>query len=163
MNKLFLLFSVSLFLFNCKGNSNNELHLFNNIMFGLHEDENRVQITRELQEAYFYYVDEKPFQVPIFMIIENHNYRIYIGIPVGTNIQELAGSGLLEGAQLISGPESDLSSYAYRRYRYDAHFISEYAVNMNDNLVFLFAITDSQDVSDSMLNLNELSGRIFAR
>lgn len=161
MKKLFLLVSIPLFLFSCKGNSNNELHLFNNIMFKLHEDESRIQITGELQEAYFHYINEKPYQAPIFMIIENHNYLIYIGIPVATNLQEIADAGIIEGAQIITGPESDLSTYTYRRYSYDADFISEYAVNVNDNLFFLFAMTDSQEVSESMFNLKELSGRIF--
>ena len=163
MNKLFLLISLPLFLLSCKSNSNNELHLFNNIMFKLHEDESRVQITGELQEAYFHHINEKPFQVPIFMIIENHNYLIFIGIPVATNLQEIADAGIIEGAQIISGSESDLSTYTYRRYSYNAKFISEYAVNVNDNLIFLFAMTDSQEVSASMFNLKELSGRIFTR
>lgn len=163
MNKLLLLIVLPLLLLSCKGNSNNDLHLFNNIMFSLNEDESRTQITEELQEAYFKYINEKPFQVPIFMIIENHNYQIYIGIPVGTNLEELAGADIKEGAQIITDPESDLSTYAYRQYSYDAEFISEYAVKVNENLLFLFAITDSYEVSESMFNLNELAGRIFAR
>lgn len=152
-----------LLLLSCKSNNNSDLHLFNNIMLKLQEGESKAQITQKLQDAYFQYIDKKPFQVPIFMIIENHNYLIYLGIPVGTNLQEIADSDIIEEAHIISSPESDLSTYAYRRYIYDAEFISEYAVNINDNLIFLFAITDSEEVSESMFNLKEISTRIFTR
>lgn len=143
----------------CSTNPKNNIDLFNGNSFKLNSNEKESQITTGLKNSYLDFIKEKEIQIPLFKSIKNSNYVIFIGLPVNTSASKLFETSIFNDSLLLTS-KTDNSSYDFKKYKNGNQFISEYSANIQDNLVYILTITDSENVSDSLFNFGELSSRL---
>ena len=160
-NSLLLLLIVSVL--SCTTEKRNEIPLFNEVTFILLEGENIVDIKPAITERYFSHFINHSFQIPLFRYIENSNYEIFIGIPYGTSIKKLINSQLINQDSSLIDSKSDSVSYYFKKHEKKSSYITEYAVNFENNLIYILSVTNSKEVSDSLFNYFELSERFDSK
>ena len=160
--KFFFIFIslLSLFTSCTKTKNNNQLELFNNITFELKAGEQVVDIKPNINELYTELFNNHEPQVPLFKFIKHSNYKVFIGIPYNTSIDEMIKSQLQK-------PDSSLiflksgHNFIYNTYRNNEYYITEYSeVLKNKTIIYISSVSNEKSISDSLFNMLEISKRI---
>lgn len=158
MKNIFLYVSISLTLVCCTSKQNQSVFLFNDISFKLNEGEEVVDIDSKKKEIFNSYFDKKSVQIPLFRCIESDDYLIFVGIPLNTSIKDLAYYSLSDTLNQTFY-ESDSTTYFYKAYSAKKEIIKIYTRSFSNNLVYVFSVSDSATLSDSLFNMKALSNR----
>ncbi|PWH82257.1 hypothetical protein [Brumimicrobium oceani] len=137
----------------------NEIDLFNGNAFTLNSGEKEAQITVGLKKAYLQLIENKATQIPLFKSVKGAGYTIFIGLPVNTSADQLFTAPLFNDSLLLNSKTED-SKFEFKQYAKENQYVSEFATDIQGNLIYFLALTDSKDLSDSLLNYNELSKRL---
>ena len=144
----------------CTSKKQDEIPLFNELTFKIHDGEAIGEINSNTKNQYFKYFNNQPVQVPLFKYIKHTNYEIFIGIPYDTSIEVLVKSQIEKQDSSINNFKSD-SLYYYKNYKRDAFYITEYAAKVaGKSLIYISTMSDSRKLTDSLFNESELSNRI---
>jgi len=143
----------------CTSGPNQDLMLFNNLKFKMHEEEQAVEIDNDTREQFAAYFDDLSVQIPLYRCITGRNYTVFIGIPLNAAISELARQNLADifNPTVFAG---DSVTFLYKKYRGENEVVSIYSKNFDRNRIFILASTNSAELSDSLFNIKALSDRI---
>ena len=158
MKYLMLCLSISLTIVCCTSSQEHSLLIFNEIEFDLGEGEEVVEIDLNKKEVFDSYFDEQSIQIPLFRCIQSDGYLIFIGIPFNTSIKELTNDSMTNTLTEVLF-EGDSTNYLYKTYSNEKEEITIHTQNFDNNLVYVLAVSDSPELSDSLFNLNALSNR----
>ncbi len=160
--KIKLLFIFVLLLTACQlAKENKQIPVFNNLHFQTLSAEKVVKLSPEVKEMYFGIVGERPVQVPLFKCLKGPDYHIFIGIPYNTNLNEISGTKLADKLNPLS-LESDGKTYDFKSYQKDSVFVSEYAEKLNEDLLYILAISNTKEIHINSFNIENLSNRIIS-
>ena len=154
-----VIFFLSLAILSCTSTKNeNEVSLFNNLVFKLKQGEVIQKATLEVKDRYTNYFNSSSIQVPLFKYIKHKDYEIFIGIPYNTSIEVMIENQLNRQDSLIQNSTLQRdSSYFLSTYNIAQSHIIEYAVKSeNNSFIYLAAIADSRAINESI----NLSNRI---
>ena len=160
MKKFFLFSFVVYFIAACSPTKEKEIALFNNIVFSLSEGENIEAINSKTKDVYFSYLKDKEIQPPLFKQISTNNYSLYIGIPYNVQLPQFTNSPIVGCDTTFYQFNTDSTFYCYNRYKQDSIYISEYVVNLDENLIYVLGTTVSEQIADSLFNKTRISNRI---
>ena len=153
---LLTLFTV----FSCTHKNEQVLDLYNGISFELKKGENPTEIRSELNKLYEEYFNNKQPQVPLFRYIMHPNYKLFIGIPFDSSIQQLISAQLAK-TQLNGGKLESGGDYFYASYQKDGFYIAEYAKKLKQNsIIYVSAMTIQKEIADSLFTKVQLSKRL---
>ena len=162
MKKLFSIsfFILLLFITGCNSDQDDNIQLYNGLVFNLNEGEKIVPLSEEISELYLNYFEGQNFQIPLFRYIEKEDYKIYIGLPYRLTIPDLLDFNVAtQTAQLLEA-KTDTVSQSYKKYQSSTTYTVEYIAQYEGNHIYVLAITDSKETSDNLFDLNKLSARI---
>ena len=163
MKRSVILILFIIIVLSCSIKKEKEISLFNNIVFEMYDGEAIINIKPKILNMYTEYFNNQLIQVPLFRYIESKNYKIFIGIPYNTSIEQLIKSQLAKPDSSRLYLKSD-SLFYFTKYVKDGFYITEYAsASENKPLIFTSTMADSQVLSDSLFNELELSKRIKSR
>lgn len=149
------------FLLSCQTEKDaRKLNLFNNIKFSLIEGEKRIELTSQSSDLFKHYVADIPFQVPLYLNIENSYHKIFVGLPLNTSLQDFLNYQKGHTNLKTQNFETDSVSYYFKKREEGDFYISEYVVDSNNSLLFVMTLTKSKKVSDYLFNYDNLSKRI---
>ena len=140
-----------------------EVALFNKIAFSLSEKESVEAISSQTKDIYFSFLKDKEIQPPLFKHILANDYSIFIGIPYNVQLSQFTASPVAGCDAGFFQFNTDSTSYSYNRYKYDSMYISEYVVNLDENLIYVLGTTSSEQVADSLFNKTSISNRIIKK
>jgi len=155
----YILILITALTISCTPKKENSINLFNDIRFGLQQGEELVDI-KLMSTSYLDQTNQKKIQVPLFKCIKNSNYIMYIGIPYNTSLSALSKSELFEKNLPIQA-NTDSTTFDYKQYLHDATYITEYAVKVQNNLLYVIAVSKSKAIQDSLFNFKVLSHRLI--
>lgn len=143
----------------CAPGPNQDLRLFNNLIFKMREEEQAVEIDNDRREQFAAYFDDLSVQIPLYRCITGRNYTVFIGIPLNAAISELARQNLADifNPTVFAG---DSVTFLYKKYQGENEVVSIYSKNFDRNRIFILASTNSAELSDSLFNIKALSDRI---
>ena len=143
----------------CTSGPNQDLMLFNNLKFKMHEEEQAVEIDNDTREQFAANFHDLSAQIPLYRCITGRNYTVFIGIPLNAAISELARQNLADifNPTVFAG---DSVIFLYKKYRGENEVVSIYSKNFDRNRIFILASTNSAELSDSLFNIKALSDRI---
>jgi len=155
-----LLATLIIIFFSCaSSNDNNEIFLYNNLYFNALEGELEKD-KPPVVERYTNYFNDQNIQIPLLKYIQHENYEIFIGIPVGTTIQDLK----TDKKDFLDISESKIksdSNYFFTSYEKDEYFISEYSSYFaNESIIYIAVKTKNNELCDTLFNKASLSNRI---
>ena len=151
---------IALFISACSSTNDNEVVIFNNISFNLIEGEKLCFSETNNKEHYHAYFSNTDLQIPLFRCIENKDYLIYIGIPFNTSLSELVEFQILNHLESPISFESDTLSYFYKSHKIGTDYHIEYSKEIDKNLIYILAVTNSRAIFDSLFSHKTLSNRI---
>jgi hypothetical protein len=155
--KLRYLLILMLFLFSCESKNNSEIALFNNVFCNVQGNEKTIKITTDIKDEYFKYIENKKSQIPLYRFIIGADYALYIGIPFNAKLNNLSEKKLFES---LVAEKSDSSTFYYKEYVVDSLYITEYAKEIDQNLIYILATTTSPDIQQRLFDVDSLSNRI---
>jgi hypothetical protein len=127
-------------------------------MFKLNDGEEVVEIDSKKKEIFNSYFDKKPAQIPLFRCIKSESYLIFVGIPFNTSIKELTDYSLTHTLNQTF-IEGDSTNYVYKKYSNEKENITTYTRDFSNNLVYVLTVSNSDELSDSLFNIEKLSNR----
>ncbi len=145
----------------CSCQSKNEgLALFNEYSFHLTGNEEVVEPDSVLRSAYLTHMNAFKLQIPLFKTIKDSNYTLFIGIPYNSSMARIKES--LKDFTWADSLElkTDSSAFLYANYKQDSTYLLEYIKSIDKNMVYVFAMSKSKQVKDSVFNMKEISNRI---
>jgi len=153
---------VFLFLYlSCTNNNSKEINLFNNISFTLHTGEKLSEITPVITDMYSEYFNNQQVQIPLFKYIKHKDYVIFIGIPYDTSIDKMMNLQSMKPDSCHVSLEK-ISTGFFNKYKKNGYYIFEYsAVFENKSLIYISAMSDSKEISDSVFNKQGIINRIL--
>lgn len=157
MQKIVLILLIA-FISGCNSSEKKELILFNEVKFKLKDEEKTKPINIDKKNIFDSYHRNTSIQFPLFRCIESKNYIIFIAFPLNTSLKEtlnLVDSDSLK--ELFS--EEVSGSYSIKQLQSSNEFLTIYSRTFNGNLVYVFAISESKEVYDEMLNPEAISDR----
>ena len=95
----------------------------------------------------------------MYKCIEGGAYTIYIAIPYNTSVREISDTDILLCSQDTSAQAKD-AAYSYRRYECPNEYVSEYAVSLDNNIVYVLASTTSKSIADSLFSHEAMKERL---
>lgn len=159
--KQILCFSLMFFLFSCQTERDaQEILLFNGIKFSLIEGEHRSELTSKSSDLFRSYIADIPFQIPLYLNIEDSSHRIFVGLPLNTTLRSFLNFKKRQTNVPFQHLEADSVSYIFNKRKEKDVYISEYVFDSNNSLLFVLALTKSKSVSDSLFNYHNMSRRI---
>lgn len=145
-----------LILLSCSGSKKNEIPLFNNQTFKLVEGENLSTADSVTQKLYKESFTHGNVQVPLFKYIRHNDYKLFIGLPLKTSVDELAESKFDESSYQKGSKDF------YKKSINDNYKLIEFATSLDsDNLIYISVITESDKLVDSLFTKDNLSSRII--
>jgi hypothetical protein len=132
--------------------------LFNNISFKLNNNEKVVDIDKEKKDIFNSYFNEESIQIPLYRCIKSDNYLIFLAIPFNTSVKELADYGLTQTLNQTFY-DSDSTTYFYKKCSNEKEQITIYTKNFSNNLVYVLAVSDLAELSDSLFSIEAISNR----
>lgn len=145
----------------CSCQSKNQgLALFNEYYFHLSGNEEVVEPDSVLRSAYLTHVNSFQLQIPLFKTIKDSNYTLFVGIPYNSNMARIKESLKDFNWADSLAFKTDSSAYLYANYKQDSTYILEYVKSIDKNMVYVYAMSKSKQVKDSIFNLKEISNRI---
>jgi hypothetical protein len=159
MKNILIYFLVSLMFLCCESKENQFVPLFNNISFKINSGEKATKIELREKEIFNSYFDKKNnIQIPLYRCIKSEKYIIFIGIPFNTTLKELSKNKLSKN---FSSPSLELYSneYFYKTYQNNKENITIYAKNFQNNLVYILAVSNSNNKLETFFDIKTLSQR----
>ena len=163
MKKFFLFSFIICSIAACSPAKEKEVALFNKIAFSLSEKESVEAINSQTKDIYFSLLKDKEIQPPLFKHILTNDYSIYIGIPYNVQLSQFTASPVAGCDADFFQFNTDSTFYSYNCYKYDSMYISEYVVNLDENLIYVLGTTDSEQIADSLFNKTSVSNRIIKK
>ena len=161
MKKTLLLLLVISF-FSCNNQSEKNLLLFNNVSFALLQNEKISNITSIEKDKFFSHFNEQAQQIPMYKCIKGDAYTVYIALPFNTTIQELCAADFIVCDQDVLTP-IEASEYYYKKYKCVDRFVSEYAISIDNNIVYVLATTSLESVADSLFSYEAIKNRFVIK
>jgi len=144
----------------CSPENTEEIAIFNEISFALHEGESIADFGDREKDQFHSYFSNTDIQVPLFKYITADDYSVYMGLPFNTSVRDISGFRLLNTPQNQSAVRTDSASYFYINHRSETNYISEFVIDIDENMIYIIAETDSPQLSDSLFNYTALSKRL---
>lgn len=142
-------------------NPKTEIEFFNGVHFDLTKDESIVPINKLLNAHYKSLFIDSTINMPLYKVIHNNEYTIYIAIPFKFPLRKINANNLIKSDTIIPTNISslDTSNTCYRSYQKKDTSIIEYACNIQSSLFYLVGTTTSPKVAQQMFNYQSLSKR----
>lgn len=159
MQKLAVVF-LGFILLQCSSSPDNEISLFNNIVYHLEEGESVENITPGTVLLYDSLFNGPKAQIPLFRSIGHEDYTIFIGLPFNTTYNQLLESktkhsDTADNFQIIT------DSCFFSKYHVESGKVAEYLVQLEENsLVFVAALSNTSFAPDSLFTLKKFHNRI---
>ncbi|MFW5804638.1 MAG: hypothetical protein ACOCWG_05355, partial [bacterium] len=106
-----------------------------------------------------YFNNKKNIQIPLFKYIRNDSYEIFLGIPFNTTLEEIKKLELKSINDSVSHAEDDVPFF--KSYQKDYFYLTEYITKHDEQLVYIFTLSNSPNHSDSLFNKLNIVKRIF--
>ncbi|MGF1532341.1 MAG: hypothetical protein ACFCUI_01455 [Bernardetiaceae bacterium] len=129
--------SLLFFVIQCTPTPERALPLFNGLVFALQEGETVQEINRITQQDFLQYTGRT--NVPLFRLVQGQGYRIFIGIPYQTTLQDLLAHPIDSATTL----RAEASGFVRRLNRKGQTLIEEAIVQEDGNLVYLLLQTNT--------------------
>ncbi|MFA9388174.1 MAG: hypothetical protein ACERKD_00115 [Prolixibacteraceae bacterium] len=143
--------------------TNKEISLFNGLKFELNKGEVVNYVDMHVNDKYTRYFNNRKIQIPLFKYIKNADYEIFIGVPFNTTIDAFI-QDQLKNQDFATTKITYDSISCYKNSKMDNFYIVEYARNYsNKSLLYIAAISNSLELSDSLFSMSQLSNRIISR
>lgn len=158
-------FSILLFFFlltSCTSQKQNDINLFNNVIFKLNENENSVDIDFSKKSLYNYFVDKNSVQIPLFKCIRADNYIIFLGIPVNLNKNQSLKYNVSYSKSEIEN-DSIVNSHFEIKDKNKNYFSTSFLKELDKNKIFVLTISNSELVTDSLFNKRKINNRFINR
>ncbi len=159
LKKIILVLFAAITLVGCTSQNEREVVLFNDITFELKDGEEIISIDSQTKEYFHSYFENTDVQVPLFRCIKAGDYIIYLGIPIRAGIDRLIDLRQ-ETINNYTAFESDSLSYFYISHQRDMDYITEYSEAFENNFIYVLAVSNSGELSDSLFNRKEISQRL---
>ncbi|PKR81064.1 hypothetical protein CW751_05630 [Brumimicrobium salinarum] len=156
---IYLLLFFALTACTTSNQSNEEIILFNNIGFKINNHEKEIKPSIQIKENYLAKISNKKNQIPLFKIIKGKNHHIFIGLPVATSLENLHKNNLMEDAIKLEN-KFDKHHYDFNQFQNQDTLLTEYTRLLNNNLIYILAVTTNKELSDSLFTFEKLSDRI---
>jgi hypothetical protein len=149
-----------LIIFGCSNSQENEIRLFDNLIFNYNSSETPTSPSQEEQERYKRLFNSGTVQIPLFKHIQGKNYEVFVGLPYQTSLKKLANSRILETPSNKQNFNED-SLYYFNKYEKNGSYIAEYATKRkNDHIFFVSIISTSEEINDSLYTKDLIAKRI---
>lgn len=159
MRKTILLL-ILIISFSCVRKNTLSIDLYNDISFGLQKGENPAEIRSDVDKLYAAFFNHQQPQVPLFRYVKHPNYKLFIGIPYDTSIQQLIKAQAAKALKAQGKFESG-AGYFYSQYQKDGFYITEYAKELKKNsIIYISAMTTQKEIADSLFSKQNLSKRL---
>lgn len=135
-------------------NQSNRMDLFAGLNFRMEKGEHQAPIDENLHADFKTFVPNS--NVPLYRVIESDDYRIFIGLPFRTSLEELTGGD----SAVFSIVQSDSDTVFYKKYTTESTVVVKFAKRYKDNLVYLVATTTSPLIADSLFDRTAWANRI---
>jgi len=150
-------------LISCVTHNPKELSLFNNYSFQLNNGDELETLNTLIQQDYQSFVHTADYQIPLFRFIKQNDSRIFIALPFNANLKQLSKNQLLDTTALVVKSETDSVSFSFRNFKCKTTYLSELIVQLDKNLLYILAVTDSQNVATTDFNKETLLKRIIKK
>ena len=144
----------------CNNHRYEHVPLLNNISFKLIDGEKVVEIDDRIEQKYNSHFDSNVIQIPLFRCVQNDSYIIYLGIPYNTSLKELANCSVEQSPTKVIF-EGDSTKEIYKSFVSEKDYVTSYARNFDNNLVYVLAVANSALLSDTLFSREELSNRFI--
>jgi hypothetical protein len=155
-----VLFPILILFLSCSKESSNSITLFNSISFEIRTGEIPDHNLFDINDLYTTHFNNRLIQIPLFKYISHPEYKIFIGIPYDTSINEI----VMSKSQITDSCCIDYernSVYFFIRYKKDRFFITEYArLFDNGNIVYISTMTGIEELSNTLFNKFNISERL---
>ena len=156
---LFILLLATGFFCSCGNKDKSSLYLFNNVSFTLLQNEKVSNITSIEKDNFFSYFNEQAPGIPLYRCIKGDSYTAYIALPYNTTIQALHNADVVLCNQDALSQISDYTTHYYRAYKCMGIYIYEYAVLIDNNIVYVLATTSLESTADSLFSFEAMKNR----
>ena len=160
MNRIFFLICCALILNACGTKNTSEVDLFNGLTFKLNEGERVVSNDEKSVELINSFYEDSNIQLPLFRKIKSENYQLLIAIPFSTHIEELRKKNSSVINENIDLDSEDPNVFYFSNSQSNEYF-THYAESKENNLIYILAITDDKELSDSLFTKTLISKRII--
>ncbi len=161
MNKCLLIVFVVLFSSCRQYDTNTRITLPNGVGISLHEGEiqNRKQSAFLITDYFSLFKEENTHQIPLYRTVEHGDYRFFIGLPYGKYITKIFEEDLVEESYALVKKEKK-NNISYKIYNKENQYIVEFAERIENNLIYILAVTDKKKVLENTLSLSGFISRI---
>lgn len=140
------------------GGDTNTVDLFNGTEIALRTGERAAPAQTADTEDFFELIGSRPYQTPLFRVIDAGEARIYIALPVGDE-RQLWEHPVKEGLSEIS--EAQPRRFRASQYNVSEFQISEYLAHIQGNYILLLAASRNADLVNSRFAPDSLRHRIL--
>ncbi len=155
----------TLFLGSCGSSENirsNSIAFFNGTALQLTNNEKELSIDSLGLELYKNIWAERPIQVPLYKYVESDDYKIYLGIPFNTSLNQASIMYNMEEDSTDFLLHTDSTTYLYKSTSLDSSFVTEYFWKNKTGLLYLRADGVKNNFTDSLFSENTLKSRIYS-
>lgn len=151
-----------LLLGSCSQGNSNSLTLFNGNAFQLTKQENAVNIRPEDKDYFNRFVRSSDIQIPLFRRVEASSHSIFIGLPVGTSLEELL---TLEAQYRTASSTFTTDSNQFFHHRTqqgeDSMVVTTHVRLIDHNLVYLIVIAPQKSAIKDRFAPDSLAARFI--
>jgi len=162
MQRLLVVFLGFIFL-QCSTPPENEIPLFNNIVYHLDNGESIGDITPNTVALYDSLFNGPNSEIPLFRNIRHRDYTLFIGLPFNTSYEQLIKNKSGKSDTLLIA-ETITDSFFFTKYRIKNTTASECVVKIKDkSLVFIATLSNAENKTDSLFTSKNLYNRISTK
>lgn len=161
MNKL-LFITLAIVISSCRQrDTNSKIVLPNGIDISLLDGEvqNRKPPAFLMDDYFSTFNANNDHQIPLYRTVEHKDYIFYIGLPYNFDLDKIFKDNLIEeNYNLVKAKRKDHS--IYKVYQKNNKYAVEFVKQLEKNLIYILAITDSEESLKNALSLPEFLNRI---
>jgi len=162
MQKLTVAF-LGFILWQCSPTPDNEIPLFNNIVYHLEDGESIEDITPNTVALYDSLFNGPNYEIPLFRNIQHKDYTLFIGLPFNTGYEQLLRNKVNSRDTLLIS-ETITDSCFFTKYEVENTTASEYVVKLNNkSIVFVATLSIADNKTDTLFTINKLNNRISVK
>jgi hypothetical protein len=147
-------------LFSCSGTASSGIPLFNGVSFQLQADERTVELRPADREYFNSILEVSDIQIPLFRRIESPTHSIYIGLPIGTSLEEM--NTLMRDHSITSSSSmSTNEAYVHHAFKHssDSSYVIQHLHAFDNNLVLVLVITENQTIAENAFQADSIAVR----
>ena len=141
---------------------NNSIVFFNGTALQLINNEKELSIDSLELDLYKNIWAARPIQVPFYKYIQSDDYKIHLGIPFNTSLNQVNMMYTMKEQFPHFIIHTDTTSYLFTSIISDSSFVTEYFWQGENGLIFLRANGVKNNYTDSIFSENTLKSRIYS-